>query len=204
MDVMLSALQHYAFCPRQCALIHLEQVWDENALTAQGRLMHETAHSGSSRMRDGIKVATDLELRCLRLGLHGRADVVELRRGKRGLEPYPVEYKKGRRLPGTDADEVQLCAQALCLEEMLATVIPEGALFYGEARRRHAVVFSDALRSRTETIVHAVRSMLLAETTPAPHLRPWCKSCSLNEHCLPELQDRKASAYVQALCREQP
>ena len=203
MDVMLSALQHYAFCPRRCALIYLEQDWEENGLTAQGRLMHETAHSASSRMRDGVKVATDLELRCSRLGLHGRADVVEFRRGAGAWAPYPVEYKKGRKLSGTDADEVQLCAQALCLEEMLATVIPEGSLFYGEARRRHVVAFSEALRARTEEVALAVRAMLEAQATPAPILRSWCNACSLNRRCLPEILDRRASAYVTRLCREE-
>ncbi len=203
MDVMLSALQHYAFCPRQCALIHLEQVWEENGLTAQGRLMHETAHSGASRMRDGVKVATDLELRCVRLGLYGRAVVVEFRQERGSWLPYPVEYKKGRRLPGTDADEVQLCAQALCLEEMLARVIEEGALFYGDARRRHVVSFTNELRSRTEEVVRAVRAMLETEITPTPVLQPWCKSCSLNERCLPGLSERRPAAYVQRLCQEE-
>lgn len=119
MEITLSAVQHYAFCPRQCALIHLEQIWQENSHTVLGRLMHETAHGGSHRMRDGVKVVTDLEVRSVRLGLHGRADVVEFHRGEAGWRPYPVEYKKGRPHAGSDADAVQLCAQALCLEEML-------------------------------------------------------------------------------------
>ena len=202
MDVMLSALQHYAFCPRQCALIYLEQVWEENGATALGRLMHETAHEGGSRMRDGVKVVTDLELRCARLGLHGRADVVEFRRAPGGWAPYPVEYKKGRPRAGSDADEVQLCGQALCLEEMLGTAIPEGALFYGEARRRHVVSFDAGLRARTEEVARAVRAMLEAGITPPPVERPVCDACSLNGSCLPGLTAGRASAYVRRLCEE--
>lgn len=202
MDIMLSALQHYAFCPRQCALIHLEQVWQENSHTALGRLMHETAHEGSRRMRDGVKVVTDLELRSSRLGLHGRADVVEFHRDGAGWKPYPVEYKKGRPHKGTDADEVQLCAQALCLEEMLRVSIPEGALFYGEARRRRAVVFDEALRTRTEEVALAVRSLLESGVTPLPQELPWCDACSLNSWCIPELFDETASSYVRNLCEE--
>lgn len=204
MDVMLSALQHYAFCPRQCALIYLEQAWEENAATALGRLMHETAHEGTSRIRDGVKVVTDLELRCARLGLHGRADVVEFRRASGGWEPYPVEYKKGRPRAGLDADEVQLCGQALCLEEMLGTVIPEGALFYGEARRRRVVALTPALRARTEEVARAVRSLLESGQTPPPRALAWCDACSLNGCCLPGVPARRAGAYIRQLCGEGP
>lgn len=202
MDVMLSALQHYVVCPRQCALIHVEQVWEENAHTALGRLMHENAHEGGCRMRDGVKVVTDLELRCARLGLHGRADVVEFHRAPGGWRPYPVEYKKGRARAQTDADEVQLCAQALCLEEMLATSIPEGALFYGEARRRRVVALTPVLRARTEEIVSAVRGLVESGETPAPTAGRWCAGCSLRECCLPELPAGRALAYVRQLCGE--
>lgn len=149
MDIMLSALQHYAFCPRQCALIHLEQVWEDNEHTAEGTLMHENAHGEKSRMRNGVKIASDLELRSTRLGLRGRADVVEFHRARTMWTPYPVEYKKGHPHKGNDADAVQLCAQALCLEEMLDVQIQEGALFYGEARRRRVVQFDEHLRQRT-------------------------------------------------------
>lgn len=204
MDIMLSALQHYAFCPRQCALIHLEQVWQENGHTALGSLMHETAHEGSRRMRDGVKVVTDLELHSSLLGLHGRADVVEFHRDGAGWKPYPVEYKKGRPHKGIDADDVQLCAQALCLEEMLGTSISEGALFYGEARRRRVVFFDDALRTRTKEVILAVRLMLESGKTPPPQELPWCDACSLNGYCLPELFDTIASSYVRKLCEEQP
>lgn len=202
MDVMLSALQHYAFCPRQCALIHVEQAWEENAHTALGRLLHATAHEGTSRMRDGVKVVTDLELRCARLGLHGRADVVEFRRAPGGWEPCPVEYKKGRPHAGSDADEVQLCGQALCLEEMLGTEIPEGALFYGEARRRRVVALTPALRARTEEVARAVRALLESGETPGPRPLAWCDACSLSGACLPGLPARRAGAYIRQLCGE--
>ncbi len=204
MDIMLSALQHYAFCPRQCALVHLEQVWEDNAHTAEGTLMHENAHSGKSRMRDGVKIATDLELRSTRLGLHGKADVVEFHRIGAVWVPYPVEYKKGHPYKGSDADKVQLCAQALCLEEMLGIQIKEGALFYGETRRRRVVQFDESLRHRTEDIVSAVRTMLESGKTPLPKAIPGCSSCSLKEWCLPELLNYTASDYLQKLCEVQP
>ena len=204
MDIMLSALQHYAFCPRQCALIHLEQVWQENSHTAAGRLMHETAHATGSRMRDGVRIVTDLEVRSSRLGLHGRADVVEFHRDGDAWRPYPVEYKKGRPGKGKDADDIQLCAQALCLDEMLNVAIAEGALFYGEARRRRIVTFDKILGQRTEEIALAVRRMLEAGQTPPPQEVAGCTSCSLHTWCMPQLSDEKASAYVKKLCEGRP
>lgn len=200
MEIMLSALQHYAFCPRQCALIHLEQVWEENTHTIEGTMMHENAHGGKGRMRDGVKAATNLELHSIRLGLRGRADVVEFHRVETGWKPYPVEYKKGRPHKGSDADEVQLCAQALCIEEMLGVSIKEGALFYGEARRRYVVSFDNALRKRTEDVALAVRAMLEAGRTPLPQKLPWCAACSLKERCIPDLCSHVASDYLRTLC----
>lgn len=155
-------------------------------------------------MRDGVKVVTDLELHSARLRLHGRADVVEFRRAGTKWMPYPVEYKKGRPHAGSEADEVQLCAQALCLEEMLGVDIAEGALFYGEARRRRVVPLNGILRRQTEEIVHAVRTLFESGETPPPKVLPWCAACSLNEWCLPELFNQKASSYVKTLCEEQP
>ena len=203
-DIMLSALQHYAFCPRQCALIHLEQAWQENEHTVQGCLLHKTAHGGKSRMRDGIKTATGIELRSDRLGLHGKADVVEFHQHNGQWIPYPVEYKKGAPHTGCDADEVQLCAQALCLEEMLRINIAEGALFYGQTRRRRRVSFSPALRKRTEEVIHAVHALFACGKTPPPQKKPWCASCSLHELCLPELCTNQASCYVRKLCEDVP
>jgi len=202
MDIMLSALQHYVFCPRQCALIHLEQVWQENVHTTLGQLMHETAHGGSSRIHNGVRVVSDLELRSSRLKLHGRADVVEFRRDGEKWKPYPVEYKKGRPRKGVDADAVQLCGQALCLEEMLDVEIPEGALFYGASRKRYSVIFDSLIRCRTEEIIAEVRDMLESGRTPPPCEKAWCASCSLHIWCMPQLPESKASVYIQGLCED--
>ena len=201
-EVMLSALQHYAYCPRQCALIHLEQVWVENGHTMEGRVMHEHVHDGGSRMRDGIKIVTDLELRSERLGLHGRADVVEFHRLGEVWQPYPVEYKKGRPHSGCDADSVQLCGQAFCLEEMLGVTVQEGALYYGQTRRRFTVEFTETLRRRTEEGAMAVHELLERGVTPPPEKSRGCEVCSLREECLPGVSDLKASYYVQELCGE--
>ena len=141
----LSGLQHLAFCPRQWALIHLEQAWRENRLTAEGRLLHERADLQGQSVRHDLRTVRGLWLESRRLRLTGRADVVEFR-----PDPFPVEYKRGKRKP-TDCDLVQLCAQALCLEEMLGRVVPCGAIFYGAPRRRLEVEFTPELRARTES-----------------------------------------------------
>lgn len=201
-EVMLSALQHYAFCPRQCALIHLEQVWQENAHTAEGRLLHETAHDTGSRMRGGMKVVTNLELFSAYWGIYGRADVVEFRREGDAWLPCPVEYKKGRPHPGCDADAVQLCAQALCLEEMLGVSLAEGALFYGSARRRQRVAFTAALRERTAAVIAAVRAMLETGDIPPGRETAACAACSLKDRCLPGVSAGAASRYVRKLCED--
>src|SRR4051812_29295938 len=182
----LSALQHLLFCERQAALIHVEQLWAENPLTVQGRQLHEKVDSAAGESRGDVRVARSLPLRCLRLGLSGRADLVELHRvsddddaGEPGAvlpgvagrwRPFPVEYKRGRPKP-YHADEVQLCAQALCLEEMLGTPVPAGALFYGQTRRRHDVPFSEALRGETEEAAARLHRLLASGVTPSP-LRP--------------------------------
>ncbi|MDT8267268.1 CRISPR-associated protein Cas4, partial [Roseomonas sp. DSM 102946] len=134
--IPLSALQHQIFCPRQCALIHVEQLWAEDGATAEGRLLHERVDAGKGETRPGLRVARGIALRSLALGVVGKADTVEFR--GRPPQPYPVEYKRGRP-KAHRADEVQLCAQAVCLEEMSGTTIPEGALFYGQTRRRVVV-----------------------------------------------------------------
>lgn len=201
-SVTLSALEHYAYCPRQCALIFLEQVWQENGHTMEGRIMHESAHDSSSRLRDGVKIVTDLELNSERLGLHGRADVVEFQRQGGIWRPYPVEYKKGSPKQGCDADKVQLCGQALCLEEMLNVSLTEGALFYGQTRRRLTVKFTEALRCRTEEVARAVHELLEQGRTPPPEQKNGCGACSLKELCLPELASLRAADYVQQLCGE--
>ncbi len=183
--VPLSALQHYMFCPRQCALIHVEQVWEESRLTAEGRILHERVDEGGSEKRRDVKRVFSLPIRCLRLGLTGKADVVEFHRQADSCWiPYPVEHKRGRRKK-EDWDRVQLCAQALCLEEMLGVSVPEGALFYGKEQRREVVVIGDELRRETEEVAATVHRMLADGRTPPPEYAPKCDSCSLLQICLP-------------------
>ena len=143
--IALSALQHYLYCPRQCALIHVEQLWAESRHTAEGRLLHEKADKPKAERRKGVRTVTAMPLADTRLGITGIADVVEFHHGPQGERAFPVEYKRGRP-KAHRADEVQLCAQALCLESMLGQPVEAGALYYGEARRRTDVRFDDELR----------------------------------------------------------
>lgn len=177
----LSALQHFLFCPRQCALIHVEQLWAEDAATAEGRILHERADSGQPERKQGVKILRAISLRSFALGVTGKADVVEMH----GAIPYPVEYKRGRP-KAHRADEVQLCAQAICLEEMFAKTVPLGALFYGVTRRRTEVVFDETLRALTRDIATRTRDMLASGRTPPPDYKPACEKCSLREICAPE------------------
>lgn len=184
--IPLSALQHYLFCPRQCALIHVEQLWAEDVATAEGRLLHEKADSGRAETRPGVRIARGVALRSVALGVTGKADVVEFHggAGEEDIRPFPVEYKRGK--PKTHrADEVQLCAQAICLEEAFGTTVPDGALFYGETRRRQNVTFDDDLRALTVQTAAAARTMILAQITPAPVHMPGCRLCSLEALCQP-------------------
>lgn len=180
--VPISALQHMLYCPRQCALIHIERLWAENAYTAEGRVLHKRVDAGGKELRGGASIGRGVPLRSLRLGLVGVADVVELRPGNL---PYPIEYKRGR--PKSHrADEAQLCAQALCLEEMLGASVPEGALFYGAERRRSVVPFDNELRRLTERLTADTRRMLAAGRTPeAEYDRRKCSACSLRDSCQP-------------------
>ncbi len=182
----ISALQHFVVCPRQCALIHLEGTWIENQRTAEGRLQHERVDRGGAETRDGVRRAYGLPLRSLRFGLAGRADVVEFHADSEGgpERPFPVEHKRGRPKAG-DEDKVQLCAQALCLEEMLGVKVPAGALFYGERRRRADVVFDDSLRRRTAEVAASVHAMLALGRTPPPPPDAPCQACSLQPACRP-------------------
>jgi len=190
----LSALQHLMFCERQCALIHLEGVWDENRLTAEGRILHEKVHEGGDETRGDVRIARGLRLRSLRLGITGQADVVEFHRQADGSwQPFPVEYKRGRPKPDT-CDEVQLCAQAFCLEEMLGAQIPEGAIFYGQPRRRHGAVFSAELRHQTEASAARLHDLLDSGLTPRAVYEKKCDNCSLKLSCLPEVAGRGKSA----------
>lgn len=200
--VMLSALQHYLFCPRQCALIHIEGAWSENFLTASGRQLHERVDQRGGETRRNVHLATALRLVSSRLGLMGVADMVEFHRqetqqdesgrtvaarlpGRSGYwRPFPVEYKRGA--PKSHrADEVQLCAQASCLEEMLGVMIASGALFYGETRRRMDVAFDSELRTLTEDVAAKVHALMRTGVTPPPILTKGCRACSLVDVCRP-------------------
>jgi CRISPR-associated exonuclease Cas4 len=191
----LSGLQHLMFCERQWGLIHIEQLWEENRLTAEGRVLHERAHQAGTENRPHVRTSRGLRLHSLRLGLAGQADVVEFHRSPDGValpeleglwRPFPVEYKRGR--PKRNAcDEVQLCAQALCLEEMFGRDISEGALYYGEPRRRTQVAFSGQLRARTEALAARMHELYRAGATPLAAYEPKCDGCSLMARCLPRL-----------------
>jgi len=189
--VMISALQHLLFCPRQCALIHIEQQWAENRLTAEGRILHERVHSAGSESRSKVRVEFDVPIRSLLLGLIGRADIVEFRLQENGIwQPYPVEYKRGRPKKD-DSDRVQLCAQALCLEEMLQRKVPEGALYYGQKKRRQTVLFDARLREITADTAHRLHTLLNSGHTPAPVYAKKCESCSFLSQCLPKIAGKK-------------
>ena len=187
--IPLSALQHQLFCPRQCALIHIERLWAEDGATAAGRLLHEQVDSGRSEKR-GVRIARGMSLRSFSLGVFGKADVVEF--SGKPAKPFPVEYKRGK--PKTHrADEVQLCAQAICLEEMFGTEIPEGALFYGETRRRLPVRFDPALRTLTRDTAEAARALIASGRTPPPVKTPGCRRCSLVSLCQPARLEKPVS-----------
>jgi CRISPR-associated exonuclease Cas4 len=203
----LSALQHLLFCERQCALIHIEGLWAENRLTAEGRHLHTKVHEGPGESRGDLRIARGVPLRSYRLGLSGIADAVEFHRPTKDepvegttravdpvcLRPFPVEYKRGRPKRHR-ADEVQLCAQALCLEEMLHTHVPAGALFYGKTRRRTDVGFDRDLRELTVTAAARLHEMIRSGVTPRAVREPKCKSCSLLDLCLPDAMARGRSA----------
>jgi len=203
----LSGLQHLAFCERQCALIHIEQAWAENLYTAEGRVLHERVHEADQTPRGEIRIEYSMPLRSLRLGLIGKADVVEFHRigdstGDR-WRPFPVEYKRGRPKKA-NADRIQLCAQALCLEEMLNVEVPAGALFYGKTRHREGVDFDAQLRSETEESAGRFHALIEARVTPRPVYGKQCDTCSLKDLCLPKTVEtgRSIDKYLMSATRE--
>jgi CRISPR-associated exonuclease Cas4 len=214
----ISGLQHLMFCERQWGLIHIEQQWEENRLTMEGRVLHERVDEAGPETRKDLRIARGLPLRSLRLGLVGRADVVEFHRvevkeearadddmslatavplpGHRGLwRVFPVEYKRGKP-KSQPVDEVQLCAQALCLEEMLNVHVTEGALFYGQPRRRHDVAFTPALRTQTEALALRMRELFESGVTPPAVYEKRCLNCSLIDQCLPKTAGASKSAHT--------
>jgi len=190
----ISALNQYLYCPRRCALIHIEQLWSENLFTAEGRIMHDKADSNKFESRGNVRIDYSVPLRSLRLGLVGKADVVEFHKHGDMWIPFPVEYKRGKPKMD-DCDKVQLCAQAICLEEMLNIEIREGALFYGQTRRREDVVFDKTLRMETEDTAKKVHELIESGITPRAEYSKKCKLCSLLNICLPKANS-KASSYL--------
>lgn len=195
--VYLSAIEHYAYCPRQCALIHLEQVFEDNLFTLQGSAQHERADTPLTTWEEGKRIERALPLWSDQLGLQGRADTVEFLDGS----VRPVEYKHGPRAPKRH-DDLQLCAQALCLEEMLAVTVAEGEIFYQQSRRSRPVRFDETLRRETLQTIAAVRALLCEGRMPPPVNDARCPNCSLVEVCLPEAlcaaQNDDESAFLDA------
>jgi CRISPR-associated exonuclease Cas4 len=189
--IMISALQHYSYCPRQCALIHQEQVFDENVYTLRGRAVHERVDEPESQLEDGVRVERALPLYSERLGLTGKADVVEIHAGN---APYPVEYKHGQRRP-KEHDDIQLAAQAMCLEEMTGKTVTHGAIYHHGSRRRREVEITAALRKQVEETTAAVRALLQSGKLPPPVNDERCRHCSLNENCQPEALSQAAKVH---------
>ncbi|NOQ21288.1 MAG: CRISPR-associated protein Cas4 [Candidatus Aegiribacteria sp.] len=198
----LSALNHFVYCKRRCALIHIEQQWVENRFTAEGRAQHERVDRQDHKTRDGVRIEYAVPLRSLQLGLIGKADAIEFHPDSERSNPdflgivYPVEHKRGRPKP-SHCDWVQLCAQALCLEEMMNTEIPEGAIFYGKPRRRQTVAFDTALREETKETALSLHALIKSrKTPPAEYDSKKCGPCSLLEICMPK-KHRTVSRYLQ-------
>lgn len=203
----ISALQHVVFCDRQAALIHVERLWTENEHTVEGQHAHERVHESGGDSRGDLRIVRALSLRSMALGLSGIADVVEFHRGESGAllpgrtglwRPFPVEYKKGKPKRHR-ADEVQLCAQALCLEEMFATPVPAGALFYLKTKRRKGVVFDEVLRTATMDAASRFREIVMLRQTPAASWGPKCRQCSLIDDCRPRAAEKSARRYLSSM-----
>lgn len=212
--LQLSGLQHFKFCRRQWALIHLEDQWAENGRTVEGQLLHGKAHDGSQRERRGdLLLIRDLRVSSAALGCSGACDAVEFRRAEDGVplhgqegryRPFPVEYKRGTPREDT-ANELQLCGQAMCLEEMLCCEIPQGALYFGQTRRRETVTFTPALRQEVRDCLAEMHELARRGHTPRVKPSRGCASCSLKDLCLPKLmRARSAAAYVRDRLEEEP
>ena len=212
--LQLSGLQHFKFCRRQWALIHIEQQWAENFRTMDGALMHENAHNADFReSRGDLLITRGVSVFSTTLGVSGKCDVLEYRRGAAGIpirgkegiwQPYPVEYKRG--CPREDTgDTLQLCGQAMCLEEMLCCDIPEGALYYGEIRRRVPVPFTEELRCQVRELLAQMHDLYRRGHTPKVKTSKSCNACSLKELCLPKLmKSRSVAAYLKDAMEEPP
>lgn len=212
--LQLSGLQHFAFCRRQWALIQIENQWAENYRTVDGSLLHEKAHDREfEESRGDLLIKRGVSVYSAQLGISGQCDVLEYHRGKEGIPlagreglwmPYPVEYKRGRPKED-DSDALQLCAQAMCLEDMLCCDIPEGALYYGQSRRRERICLTEALRAQVKELIKQMHELYQRGYTPKVKPTKACNACSLKELCLPKLmKNRSVSAYLRAAMEETP
>lgn len=211
--LMLSGLQHFAYCRRQWALIHIEQQWAENERTVDGQIFHSVAHDKARiEKRGDLLITRGLPVKSAKLGVSGICDVVEFHKSEEGVslasceglwQPYPVEYKKG--LPKlNEADEMQLCGQAICLEEMLLCRIPGGSLFYGENRRREPVEFTEELRGKVYDMAKEMHVLWDKGYTPRVKPQKGCNACSLKEICVPRLgRVKSVSAYIEGSLSEE-
>lgn len=195
--IPLSALQHFAFCPRQCALIHNEQAWADNYLTAQGNLLHKRVDSGEPETRNGTRFERAVMVSAVQLGLIGKLDLMEKELSTGKLTP--IEYKKGK-AKSDNWDKIQLCAQGLCLEEMTGKTVNEGYLWYWKTRKREYVAFDDKLRQETLDIINKVRLIFISGDLPKPKYEKKCHACSLIDICNPKVIEQDYSArYINEL-----
>lgn len=212
--LLLSGIQHFTFCRRQWALIHIENQWSDNLLTVEGELMHTNAHDSDFREKRGdVITVRGVNISSPTLGVSGQCDVVEYHRSDSGIplsgydglwQPYPVEYKHGAPKT-TDADILQLCGQAMCLEEMLCCDVRSGALFYGETRRRERITFTDEMRQRVRDSLSEMHELYRRGHTPKVKPTKSCNACSLKELCLPKLmKKRSVSEYIKNAMEEEP
>ena len=206
----LSAVGQYIHCPRRFALLYVEQQWEDNCFTVEGKILHEKADSGVKESRGSIRIIRSIRLRSYELGVTGIADVVEFHRvlsEENGVSlpkalgkwrPFPVEYKRGA-AKSLEGYKAQLCLQALCLEEMLKTPVPGGALFLGEKRGRVKIEFTSELRAQVVNACHAMQRLVVSGLTPPPIFGKWCASCSIVELCRPKLivSSRSARAWLE-------
>ncbi|BAV58777.1 CRISPR-associated protein Cas4 [Endomicrobiia bacterium] len=188
----IRGVQQLSYCKRRCALLFIEQQWSDNFFTAKGIVMHDKAHVEKIEHKKGVVIERDIYLKSYELGLIGKSDVVEFHRSGNKLIPFPVEYKSGK-AKSDNVDKVQLCAQALCLEEMMNVTIESGAIFYGKTRNRLNVEFNKSLREETFALAQEFHSLVDSRETPKPEYSKKCYNCSFEELCLPEIFDKQKS-----------
>lgn len=212
--LQLSGIQHFSFCRRQWALIHIEQCWSENLRTVEGEILHEKAHDPYlSEKRGDLIISRDMPVFSRALGISGACDIVEFSVSKNGVKingrdglykPVPVEYKHGKPKEN-DCDALQLCAQAMCLEEMLLCDIPYGYLFYGEINRRQKVTLDDGLRGKVKNMLEEMHDYYRRRYTPKVKPSKSCKACSMAEYCMPKLcKNKSVSKYIDSRLEDTP